>query len=762
MKSPLSERLSFWFTAISVVIGVLFVIVVSWLDIYLQGLEYTFSNIIYQQETNKLFWVVNFFPLPLVVFSYILGKRIERNEKKLRESVEKEQWKTTKIFNFVEQLREGGVNAEFLIEEKNDRLGQALISLRDELKSSKEEEQARKKEDEQRHWVTQGIALFGNILRENSDNLEALSFNVISELVRYIDAKQGGFFVLNDQNPKEKYFELTAHYAYGRKKFADKKILWGEGLVGACGLEKETIVLPEVTENYVEVTSGLGKANPKSIIVVPLKFEGEVHGVIELASFKVYDDYVVEFIEQIAQNAASTISSLKINLRTAQLLKESQEKGQILAQTEKEMRANMEELKRTQIEAAQQAEEFISFTNSVNHTMIRAEYSVDGKLLYANSKFLSKLGYESQKEVEGKNIEMFINQKDQVWFKQLWENLAKGGSHFEGDMKHVTKNGADLWTMATYVSVRNQDGTPRKILFLGIDTTDAKKQSLDYKGQIDALNRSTLKAEYEPDGRIIEYNERFLDLLGYQLTEIKDKMLFDYISGAELEHFRQVWATVLDGQPHEGHMKRLTKKGEEVWLHGTYTVVEDMYGDVAKVVYIASDITAQRQMEDENAQKTLILEEQEKQLMQSKVELSKKLRETREEVKNQFREVETIKMLNEMTLEGMLDGIFTVDEHDKVTFFNKAAEELWDISAEKIIDKDLDNLLPKSYDKHSENYLGRILREDRASLINNRTEVTIVDSHDQLKSVLVTLSEARIGQRMVHTAFIQNIELELF
>ncbi len=83
--------------------------------------------------------------------------------------------------------------------------------------------------------------------------------------------------------------------------------------------------------------------------------------------------------------------------------------------------------------------------------------------------------------MENKHISMFINEKDRPWFSALWGKLAKGGRHFEGYMKHETKLGQDLWTMATYTCVRRDDGEVEKILFLAIDSTEQKKQSLDYR-----------------------------------------------------------------------------------------------------------------------------------------------------------------------------------------------------------------------------------------------------------------------------------------
>ena len=93
-------------------------------------------------------------------------------------------------------------------------------------------------------------------------------------------------------------------------------------------------------------------------------------------------------------------------------------------------------------------------------------------MLYANTKFLHKLGYFSNSEVEGQHISKFIDEKDREWFDPIWNRLSEGGKHYEGYMKHVSKEGQDLWAMSTYTCVRKDDGAVEKILFLAIDNTD--------------------------------------------------------------------------------------------------------------------------------------------------------------------------------------------------------------------------------------------------------------------------------------------------
>ena len=133
-------------------------------------------------------------------------------------------------------------------------------------------------------------------------------------------------------------------------------------------------------------------------------------------------------------------------------------------------------------------------------------------------------------------------------------------------------------------------------------------------------------------------------------------------------------------------------------------------------------------------------------------------------MKLQFREIETVKLLNEKTLEGMLDAIVTINQDNKIEFFNKAAEELWGVERDAVLDKDLAILLPEIEvdDEEEGEYIGKYFKIGENQAINTRKEVFIKDSSDENISVLLTLSEAGIGMRYRLTAFIQRIEVELF
>ncbi len=204
--------------------------------------------------------------------------------------------------------------------------------------------------DEQRNWATQGLAQFADILRNTYSSRQELADTIISTLVKYVKANQGGLFVVDDDNPADVHLAMAACYAYERKKYQQKRIEIGEGLIGQIYLEKDTVFLTDIPTDYVHVTSGLGKATPTCILMVPLKVNEAVEGVIELALFRELKSYEIEFVEKLAESIASAVSSAKITERTHKLLEETHLQTEALRSQEEEMRQNMEEMQTTQEE----------------------------------------------------------------------------------------------------------------------------------------------------------------------------------------------------------------------------------------------------------------------------------------------------------------------------------------------------------------------------------------------------------------------------
>lgn len=241
--------------------------------------------------------------------------------------------------SFAREIGKGNLVQEFRPLSSEDVLGNELLSMRDNLKKATDEKNIR-------DWVNEGLAILGEVLRKNNNDTRSLADEALKELVKYVKVNQGAMFVVTEHED-EKHLELLATYAYDKKKFIDRKVGWGEGLVGQCVLERSTVHLRDVPENYVSITSGLGKALPRSIVIVPLLYNNGVYGVIELASFKSFDAHEIAFIERVAESIASTIATVQVNERTRRLLEQSQQLSEEMKSQEEELRQNQEELQAT-------------------------------------------------------------------------------------------------------------------------------------------------------------------------------------------------------------------------------------------------------------------------------------------------------------------------------------------------------------------------------------------------------------------------------
>lgn len=294
--------------------------------------------------------------------------------------------------NFAVELSKGDYSTDFEKVSDDDSFANSLNTLKKTLKDSKEAGEKRDYEDKIVAWTNDGIVNFNDLLRRSNDNIGELSYLIIENLIDYLGAIQGGVFLVEGDEENEKIIKLVASYAYDRRKYSTKTIEIGEGLIGNCYLEKKPIHLKQIPQDYIEVTSGLGKTNPSVLYIVPLMMDDQVLGFIELAALEEIEDYKIQFINKLSDNIAATFSTVKLNTRTSELLEESKRRANEIAQQEEEMRQNMEEMQATQEELSRIRDEDEKRTNSLKeeieaaHRMIRQLLnSMDGEILLKDS-----------------------------------------------------------------------------------------------------------------------------------------------------------------------------------------------------------------------------------------------------------------------------------------------------------------------------------------------------------------------------------------
>ena len=315
----------------------------------------------------------------------------------------------------------------------------------------------------------------GDILRKNSDAIEALTGELVREIVKYTESNQGGIFLLEHDEQENPFLKLSACYAYDRKRFLEKRIEIGDTLVGQCFMEKEIIIMTQVPKDYVKITSGLGLATPSCIIIVPLISNDEITGVLELASFTPFNQGQIEFLKKASEAIAASLVSVKTTERIKGLLLDSQQRTEELRAQEEEMRQNMEELSATQEEMSRNTSEVENRMQAINESGIASmECNLDGTIVTANDAFLKLLGY-SLSEVQNKHHRILVDKSYAASqeYTQFWKDLAAGIVQ-SGEFENVHKNGSKLRTYGSYSIVRDKHHKPKRILNLTINLANHK------------------------------------------------------------------------------------------------------------------------------------------------------------------------------------------------------------------------------------------------------------------------------------------------
>ncbi|TMH79998.1 MAG: GAF domain-containing protein, partial [Betaproteobacteria bacterium] len=240
-------------------------------------------------------------------------------------------------------------------------------------------------------WLKTNLAKITQMLQGHTD-LMTVSKLVLSELTPLVNAQQGVFYT-QVKNGDEPGLELLASYASKPNKHLSKALRIGEGLIGQCAYEKKRILLEDVPDDYIRVSSALGSAAPVNIIVLPVLFEGEIKAVVELASLRKFSETHLSFLDQLTESIGVVFNTIEANMRTESLLEQSQS-------LTKELQSQQEELKETNDRLEQQAQNLQNSERLLKNQQEELQRTNDQ--LQEKGKLLS----EQMRQVEYKNREV--------------------------------------------------------------------------------------------------------------------------------------------------------------------------------------------------------------------------------------------------------------------------------------------------------------------------------------------------------------------
>ena len=223
------------------------------------------------------------------------------------------------------------VEAQGEVANLKDNINQMIGNLRETTQKNTEQD-----------WLKTNLAKFTRMLQGQRD-LQTVSKLILSELAPLVSAQHGVFYLM-DAAPDEPLLKLLSTYAYSERKHLANQFRLGEGLVGQCALEKERILLTEVPDNYIKISSGLGEATPLNVVVLPVLFEGQVTAVIELASLRRFSEIHLTFFDQLTESIAIVLNTIAASRSTEELLVQSQSLTEELQSQQNELRETNQRL----------------------------------------------------------------------------------------------------------------------------------------------------------------------------------------------------------------------------------------------------------------------------------------------------------------------------------------------------------------------------------------------------------------------------------
>jgi len=276
-----------------------------------------------------------------------------------------------------------GVEAQGEVAELKDTINQMIVNLRETTGRNADQS-----------WLNSNLARFGGMMQGQRD-LAVVSDLIVSELTPLVGARLGAFYLVEGGPAEEPAITLAASYGY-RPKDEVPALRPGEGLVGQAALDLRPVLVESPPPDYIRISSGLGGGAPDSILIQPVAFEDRVLGVIELASFAPFDQVHRTFMEQLAETIGIVINAIVANMRTEELLEQSQSLTQELQSRQEELQGTNAELAEKMALLADQNERIEVKNREIEMARLAIEEKAEQLALSSRykSEFLANMSHE--------------------------------------------------------------------------------------------------------------------------------------------------------------------------------------------------------------------------------------------------------------------------------------------------------------------------------------------------------------------------------
>lgn len=585
--------------------------VIAWIiDIVIHN--YTISSSLIKEihQKNPILYIIDFSPIIIAVIIYLYTQKRERDKEQFQKIIEQRDADINRNAIFAKQIGEGKYDVKYNVLDKNDVLGKSLLVMRDNLLANNQKEK-------EENWISDGKDIIQNILRIRN-NINVLAYDVIVQLIKYIDVTQGAFYIYDEESDK---IINIATYAYNRRRYLNQEFKIGHGLIGQCAYERDIVYRTEIPADYATITSGiLGDKKPSSILIVPLITEEKLQGVMEFASIRdEFSETTIVFLKELGEIIARTLYNLKMNQKTEKLLHESQQMTEELKENEEELRQNAEEMRATQEELEISNRKLNTQIKEVENAQKRLHsllenasevisiYDNELKLKYQSPSVFKILGYTPQEMMSGKDMDR-LTAKGEAAMKEMFDLLLNDPdtartiqyTYIKKDGKkiHIETTGRNLLHDPAIdgIILNSQDITERKRAEKE-ERMKSKMQSLS-ENSLDLILRMNTKGQFFYANPIVE------DFIGVKSKEVinarlEDLKIEESLVGFFKDAIRHIRKTN-DKLNQEITISSISK-GQRIMSFNA--IPEFNENELETVLFVGHDITEAKQIEMEIKEK---------------------------------------------------------------------------------------------------------------------------------------------------------------
>ncbi|WP_214410091.1 HAMP domain-containing protein [Sphaerisporangium fuscum] len=227
-----------------------------------------------------------------------------------------------------------------------------LADLKDNINTMVSNLVATTNANQEQDWLKSNLARVSRLMQGHRDLMEVAKL-IMSELTPLVSAQYGAFYLV--QNPSDEELHLIAGYGVRPECSPRPSFVFGDGVIGQAAAEGRPVVLDAVPAGYLTVDSGLSSSTPAQIVVLPVLFEDQVLGVMELASLSPFGEVHLAFLNQLVETIGVTMNTIIANSRTEDLLTQSQRLTTELRERSDELQRQQEELRRSNAELEDKA-----------------------------------------------------------------------------------------------------------------------------------------------------------------------------------------------------------------------------------------------------------------------------------------------------------------------------------------------------------------------------------------------------------------------